>query len=146
MLRSLILLTLLLLYNDSQAQSMKEEISSVISSLFEGMYESDTSKMLPLFNSNAIMQTIISEGLDNNVKEGTVAQFLAGVAQSKEGELDEQFTIEAIQHDDNLAQVWVPYKFYYKGSFSHSGNNLFVLIRKDTGWKIQYIIDTRYRA
>jgi len=42
-----------------------------------------------------------------------------------------------------MATVWAPYKFYYKGTFSHCGVDMFQLVRMKGGWKIVYLIDTR---
>ncbi len=56
---------------------------------------------------------------------------------------DERFTISKILVDGNMASVWVPYQFYYKGNFSHCGVNSFQLAKINNEWKIQYVIDTR---
>jgi hypothetical protein len=44
-----------------------------------------------------------------------------------------------------MATVWTPYTFYYKGQYSHKGINSFQLVKLKEGWKIQYLIDTRYK-
>jgi len=54
-----------------------------------------------------------------------------------------KITFSNILIDGNLASVWTPYEFYFKGQFSHCGVNSFQLVKSNNEWKIQYIIDTR---
>jgi hypothetical protein len=65
------------------------------------------------------------------------------VSKFTKGDLDERIIIEAIHTDGHLASVFTPYSFYVKGKLSHCGANSFQLVKQNTEWKIQYIIDTR---
>jgi hypothetical protein len=51
-----------------------------------------------------------------------------------------------VKADGALAVAWTPYKFYYKGNFSHCGIDSYQLVRINGIWKIQYLIDTRRKA
>jgi len=57
--------------------------------------------------------------------------------------LDERIRFDMIKIDGALASVWTPYSFYYNNKLSHCGVNVLLLILTNSGWKIQYVIDTR---
>lgn len=69
--------------------------------------------------------------------------FVDFISKEEKGNADERIIFETIKIDGPLALVWAPYKFYYKGIFSHCGVDSFQLVQLAEGWKIQYIIDTR---
>ncbi len=116
---------------------------AAVNNLFEGMKKGDTFLLKNSFTSNALMQTIQDNNGTVKVSNESVADFIAFVGKETAGAADEQIVFETIKIDGTLATVWTPYKFYYKGKFSHCGVNSFQLVRLNSGWKIQYIIDTR---
>jgi len=59
------------------------------------------------------------------------------------GVADEQIVFKTIKIDGTLAIIWSPDKFYSKGKFSYCGVNSYRLVQLNSGWKIQYIIDTQ---
>ena len=127
----------------ANAQSAKDSAVATINRFFEGMKNADTSVLRSTLASNAILQTIRNEGEKTSVEDEKVAEFIGFVSQLKAGDADEQIKIGTVNVDGSLATVWTPYKFFYKGKFSHCGVNSFQLVRIDQQWKIQYIIDTR---
>ncbi len=89
------------------------------------------------------MQTIQDNKGSIKVSNESIADFIAFVGKEAVGAADEQIMFEAIRIHSPPATVCTPYKFYYKGKFSHCGVNFFQLIRLNSGRKIQYINDTR---
>jgi len=77
------------------------------------------------------------------IRNEKVSGFAESVSKATKGDLDERIDFGSIKIDGGLASVWTPYKFYYKGQFSHCGVNSFQLVRINGAWKIQYLIDTR---
>ena len=131
----------LLISSFSFAQNTSEkEIVKPIENLFNAMKSADSLGVKNAFSGSAIMQTF---GKNQEIKTDKVEDFAKQVGASKAGDLDERFTISKILVDGNMASVWVPYQFYYKGNFSHCGVNSFQLAKINNEWKIQYIIDTR---
>ena len=125
----------------SFAQNTSEkEIIKPIENLFNAMKSADSLGVKNAFSGSAIMQTF---GKNQEIRTDKVEDFAKQVGASKAGDLDERFTISKILVDGNMASVWVPYQFYYKGNFSHCGVNSFQLAKFNNEWKIQYIIDTR---
>ena len=131
----------LLISSFSFAQNPSEkEIVKPIEKLFNAMKSADSLGVKNAFSGSAMMQTF---GKNQEIRTDKVEDFAKQVGSSKVGDLDERFTISKILIDGNMASVWVPYQFYYKGNFSHCGVNSFQLAKINNEWKIQYIIDTR---
>ena len=131
----------LLISSFSFAQNTSEkEIVKPIENLFNAMKSADSLGVKNAFSGSAIMQTF---GKNQEIRTDKVEDFAKQVGASQAGDLDERFTISEILVDGNMASVWVPYQFYYKGNFSHCGVNSFQLAKINNEWKIQYIIDTR---
>ena len=131
----------LLISSFSFAQNTSEkEIIKPIENLFNAMKSADSLGVKNAFSGSAIMQTF---GKNQEIRTDKVDDFAKQVGASQAGDLDERFTISKILIDGNMASVWVPYQFYYKGNFSHCGVNSFQLAKINNEWKIQYIIDTR---
>ncbi len=123
------------------AQNTSEkEIIKPIENLFNAMKSADSLGVKNAFSGSAIMQTF---GKNQEIRKDKVEDFAKQVGATQAGDLDERFTISKILVDGNMASVWVPYQFYYKGNFSHCGVNSFQLAKINNEWKIQYIIDTR---
>ena len=128
------------------AQDPKDDIKQVITQLFKGMQESDSASVASVFMDGAIMQTIVNTKENKTiVKNELVNNFASSVGRQKKESLNEIIEFNDIKIDPPLAFVWTPYRFYYNGSFSHSGVNAFCLVKSLDGWRIQYIIDTRKR-
>ena len=131
----------LLISSFSFAQNTSEkEIIKPIENLFNAMKSADSLGVKNAFSGSAIMQTF---GKNQEIRTDKVEDFAKQVGASQAGDLDERFTISKILVDGNMASVWVPYQFYYKGNFSHCGVNSFQLAKINNEWKIQYIIDIR---
>lgn len=131
----------LLISSFSFAQNTSEkEIIKPIENLFNAMKSADSLGVKNAFSNSAIMQTFSK---NQEIRTDKVEDFAKQVGASKASDLDERFTISKILVDGNMASVWVPYQFYYKGNFSHCGVNSFQLAKINNEWKIQYIIDTR---
>ena len=131
----------LLISSFSFAQNTSEkEIIKPIENLFNAMKSADSLGVKNAFSGSAIMQTF---GKNQEIRTDKVEDFAKQVGASQAGDLDERFIISKILVDGNMASVWVPYQFYYKGNFSHCGVNSFQLAKINNEWKIQYIIDTR---
>ena len=134
-------LIFLLISSFSFAQDVSEkEVVKPIESLFKAMKSADSLGVKNAFSGSAIMQTFDK---NQEIRTDKVEDFAKQVGASQAGDLDERFTISKILVDGNMASVWVPYQFYYKGNFSHCGINSFQLAKINNDWKIQYIIDTR---
>jgi Putative lumazine-binding len=140
----LIFLTAMLFIKASNAQTAEDSVKQTVNKLFEGMKSSDAALIQSVFADSAVLQTISrnKEGQTVIINEN-VQTFASSVSKLVIGDADEHISFEVVKIDGPLAIVWTPYKFYYKGNFSHCGVNSFQLVKLKGQWKIQYLIDTR---
>lgn len=115
-------------------------IKASVEKLFIGMKNADPEMIKSTFTETAVLQSVSKDG---TVKNEKIDDFISSISKFAKNDLDERITFESIKIDDNLASVFTPYEFYYKGNFSHCGVNSFQLVKQNNSWKIQYIIDTR---
>jgi predicted lactoylglutathione lyase len=118
----------------------KDLVKESVEKLFTGMKNADTVMIKSVFAEEAILQTITK---NNTVKTDQVKDFIDSISKLSKNDADEKIKFEAIHIDGNLASVFTPYSFYFKGKFSHCGANSFQLVKQNEVWKIQYLIDTR---
>ena len=118
----------------------KDVVKESVEKLFTGMKNADTTMIKSVLADNAILQTITK---NNTVKTDKVQDFVNSISKLSKNDTDEKIRFEAIHIDGNLASVFTPYEFYFKGKFSHCGANSFQLVKQNNVWKIQYLIDTR---
>ncbi|WP_288243985.1 nuclear transport factor 2 family protein [uncultured Chryseobacterium sp.] len=116
-----------------------QEIEQPVRNLFTAMKNADAELLKSVFSETAVLQTITKDG----VKNQDINDFINSVSKMEKNDLDERIIIEATHTDGNLASVFTPYSFYFKGKFSHCGANSFQLVKQNGEWKIQYLIDTR---
>jgi flagellar biosynthesis regulator FlbT len=132
------------IFHGASAQSAQDEVKAAVNRLFTAMKNADSASLINCFTDSAILQTIA------NTTEGKVAihneataEFAKQISKLQKGFADERITFDVLRIDGALAIVWAPYKFYYKGKFSHCGVDSFELVKVNGQWKIQYLIDTR---
>lgn len=135
----ILLLIILPVFGFSQT-SEEDLVKVTVNQLFKGMKISDSVLIKKSFHTNAVLQTITET---EEVKNESINDFALSISKAEKGSLDERISFSNILIDGNLASVWTPYEFYYKGQFSHCGVNSFQLVKSNNEWKIQYIIDTR---
>lgn len=121
-------------------KSANQDVEKPIRNLFLAMKNADTELLKSVFSETAILQTVTKDG---TVKTDAIPEFISSIGKVAKDDLDERITIEAIHIDGNLASIFTPYQFYYKGKLLHCGANSFQLVKQNNSWKIQYIIDTR---
>ena len=140
----LIFLTFIMLSFTIKAQTAEDSVKIVLSKLFDGMKNSDAALLKTAFADSAILQTISRDKQGKIIVENDkVEDFASIVSNMPKGDADERIVYDVIKIDGPLAIVWAPYKFYYKGVFSHCGIDSFQLVKINGEWKIQYLIDTR---
>lgn len=133
-------------FSGVQAQTTEDSVKTVINQLFTGMKNADAAMLKRCFADTAIMQTIaVNKEGKTIIRNEKVSEFIDFVGKQAKDDADERIEFGSVQIDGGLASVWTPYKFYYKGKFSHCGANSFQLVRFQGEWKIQYLIDTRRR-
>jgi hypothetical protein len=131
--------------NAAGSSDSENEVKQVIQNMFRAMQQADTSLLKTCFSDHVIFQTILNKPEGALIKTESVNNFIQSIGKQTPNVLDERIEFGAIQMDPLMATVWTPYTFYYKGQYSHKGVNSFQLVKLKEGWKIQYLIDTRYK-
>ena len=126
------------------AQTPEDSVRQVVDNFFFAMKGSDTAAMRATLSPAIHLEAAqsIPDAEPSPVLQ-SMSQFLASVARTPAGALDERIEYEMIKVDGPLASVWTPYRFYFNGRFSHCGVNSFQLVRIKGKWLIHYLIDTR---
>ena len=133
----------LLLSNFVKSQTAEDSVKAVINKLFDAMRNADSKSLMDCFADSAILQTISEKNDTVKVTTEQVKEFADFIGTINKGDADERITFDVVKTDAALAIAWTPYKFYYKGNFSHCGADSYQLVRINGKWKIQYLIDTR---
>ena len=131
--------------NITGSAESEKEVKQVIQNMFHAMQQVDTILLKTCFSDKVIFQTILNKPEGAMIKTESINDFIQSIGKQTPNVLDERIEFGTIQMDPLMATVWTPYTFYYKGQYSHKGVNSFQLVKLKEGWKIQYLIDTRYK-
>ena len=131
--------------NTTGSAASEKEVKQVIQNMFQAMLQADTTSLRTCFSDKVIFQTIVNKPEGVMINTMPINDFIQSVGKQTPNALDERIEFGAIQLDPLMATVWTPYTFYFKGQYSHKGINSFQLVKFKEGWKIQYLIDTRYK-
>jgi hypothetical protein len=140
----LLVIASVLFYNAANAQSAEDSVKAAVNQLFTAMKNTDSALLVSSFADSAILQTV-SKNKEGKVEimNESITEFASFISKQQKDVADERIEFDVLKIDGPLAIVWAPYKFYYKGKFSHCGADSFQLVRINGKWKIQYLIDTR---
>ncbi|HEY6901688.1 MAG TPA: nuclear transport factor 2 family protein [Puia sp.] len=130
-------------YSSLRAQTTEDSVKAAVNLLFTGMIQSNAATIRSSFADSAILQTILEKEGKVQVRNESVNDFAQAISKLDKGVADERIRFDVVKIDDNLAIVWAPYSFYYKGQLNHCGVDSFQLLRVGGVWKIIYLIDTR---
>ena len=131
--------------NSAGSATSEKEVKQVIQNMFQAMLQADTTSLRSCFSDKVIFQTIVNKPEGAMINTVSINDFIQSIGKQTPNALDERIEFGAIQIDPLMATVWTPYTFYLKGQYSHKGINSFQLVKFKEGWKIQYLIDTRYK-
>lgn len=147
--RRLLLMTAVLLSATSlpaiaQDSGPKAEVLAAVQKLFDGMRTRDTAAVSQVLDSTARLVTTFNFNGIADMEITSVPDFIHIIATAEAGQLlDERTESPNVEVQDNLASVWVPYRFYLGTRFSHCGVDAFQLAKTPSGWKIIALADTR---
>lgn len=146
--RMVLFLGLIFCLGNLNAQSVRDEaaIRKTVSEFFAAFHARDSVRLKGIAGPGCILRSI-SVKKDGKVVVSTQSfdGFVRTVTTLPETvDFREKPLSFDIRHDRLMADVWVPYEFYYDHKLHHTGVNSFVLFRNEQGrWKILGITDTR---
>ena len=124
------------------AQERNDPIEAV-ERFFTAFHAKDSLGMQEVMHPEARLLRAAVRNKQSVVVENNIEKFIRAVAtRNASPTWEEQLGEPVAQQNQNLATVWVPFRFYLGGKFSHCGVNAFTLVAEGTGWKILSLIDT----
>ena len=118
--------------------------TQTVKDFFKGMNKSDTVLLKKLFIEKASLHTSFTNRDGKAMTETeAVKEIIKSIGAEKPGDLDEQIYNIKEETGNGLSSVFMDYDFFYKGNFSHCGQNHFTLVKVGDVWKIADITDTR---
>ncbi len=128
----------------AQYEGVEKEVMKPIHAMFNGMALGDSAMISAQFEKEITMATIFrnQEGKSVLRRENSLDGFLKAVA-GKHEPYNEPIWNVSIKIEGDLALVSCDYAFYLGNTFSHCGIDAWQLIKRDNGWKIFHLVDTR---
>ena len=116
---------------------------TAVESFFAAFHAKDSTGMQQLISPKArLMRSTLNNG-QPIVQENDIKRFIRAVATRKDTPVwEERLGKPVVQKHQNLATVWVPFKFFLGNRLSHCGYNSFVLSWSGQCWQIVSLIDT----
>ncbi len=134
----LILFTLLFLEINAQTSPY-----DAVERFFDAFHTKDSIVLQEAFASDARLQRAEIRNGISVVRNSSIPNFIKAASNRPETAIwDERLGDPIVQQHQNLATVWVPYRFYLNNQLSHCGFNSFTLVRLNSVWKILSLIDT----
>ncbi|ARN77573.1 hypothetical protein BST97_05975 [Nonlabens spongiae] len=116
----------------------------IVQEFFEKFHEQDTTSLKTMFLPEAQLHSLLKRGNQLKPSHDNINSFLKGIASIPETvKFEEQLGELQVLKTVNTATVSMPYTFMVNGQKSHSGTNIFVMLRTREGWKISSIADSR---
>lgn len=125
------------------AQNDSVRVMQVINRLLFGMKTGNPELVSSAFDSAAVLMSIGKAEGRTSVHNQSADQFLKAIAAPHKQIWDERIFNPVIKMNDDLAFVWAEYSFYLGDQLNHCGIDSFQLVKRNGGWKILVIVDTR---
>lgn len=131
----------------SGQQAEKQAIIQTIERFFDGMRETDSTKLISTVDMNATLKTtFVDRSGKPRLKESNMKDFITAISKPHDEIFDERIWSYDIEIDGILATAWTEYTFFVGKQMSHCGVNAFQLFNSEDGWKIISITDTRRKS
>lgn len=144
-----LLLTLLIIAFPTFSQEVatdEAQVKAVIDQLFDGMRETDSTKIRAVVYPSATLKTIyLDKKGEPKLHSESMEKFIESTGTKHNYIYDEKIWSYDIKIDGNMATAWTEYTFYVDKNLLHCGVNAFELFQSTEGWKIIGITDTRHK-
>jgi len=142
LLSCLLLLSIHVTNAQESASNDNDAVRETVESLFDGMNAGDSEKVAATFHPEARLHSAFSREERSMVRSTPIAKFVESMDTEEVLWKEEIFDVE-ITIDGNMAQAWVPYRFYLNGDLLHCGVNSMHLVKENDNWQIIQLTDSR---
>ena len=140
--KKIILIGLMVCSTRLFAQEPSHPMETVVR-FFTAFHAKDSLGMQEVMHPKARLLRAAVRNKQSVVVENNIEQFIRAVAtRNASPTWEEQLGEPIVQQDQNLATIWVPFRFYLGGKLSHCGVNAFTLVWNGNNWMILSLIDT----
>ena len=140
--KKIILIGLIVCSTSLFAQERSHPMEAV-ERFFTAFHAKDSLGMQDVIHPKARLLRAAVRNKQSVVVENNIEKFIRAVAtRNASPTWEEQLGEPIVQQHQNLATIWVPFRFYLGGKLTHCGVNAFTLLTEGTRWKILSLIDT----
>ncbi len=136
-------LVFILIPSLSFAQNDSVKVMQTINRLFDGMRTGNYELVSAVLDTNAVLMSIGKALGKTSVHSQTAEQFIRAIGFQHKEKWEEKLFDPILKLKENIATVWAEYSFYLNDKLHHCGIDSFQLVKRDEGWKILVIVDTR---
>ena len=132
------------------AQAASPEASgplATVDALAAAIEAADSARLAAVFHPSAKVTVVNAVDGAVELASASAPRLVSQLGRLGAHVADERMGRADVRVDGDLASVWVPYRFYTGGAFSHCGTNAFTLVREPAGaWVILEATYTRRTA
>ena len=140
--KKIILIGLIVCSTSLFAQERSHPMEAV-ERFFTAFHAKDSLGMQDVIHPKARLLRAAVRNKQSVVVENNIEKFIRAVAKRNASPTwEEQLGEPIVQQHQNLATIWVPFRFFLGGKLTHCGVNAFTLVTEGTRWKILSLIDT----
>ena len=121
--------------------SERKPVLDVVQKFFDTMAAKDDDRAKAVLLPDGQYYAVRNDPGGLVLRRRTHEEYLARMATGKDRPLERMWDATVMVHD-RIAMVWTPYDFHLNGKFTHSGVDVFTLVKTDGGWKIAGLVFT----
>ena len=134
MIRTL-LLPALVLPCAGQESPDRRAVLEVVQRFFDSLAKKDMAAMQALVLPGTQVTTSRTTPEGVGIRRRTVEEDVKAIPASRDALLERMWN-PTVLVQGRIATVWTPYDFHRNGKFSHSGTDVFILLKTPEGWRI----------
>lgn len=121
--------------NSAGPASDREQVLQIVQRFFDALAANDVETSRALFVPGAHITAARNTPAGFVLRRRTIEDDLQKMPANQNRYLERAWD-STVHLQGRLAAVWTPYDFHLNGKFSHSGIDVFTLVKTDDGWKI----------
>jgi ketosteroid isomerase-like protein len=141
MIRPLALTGLLLLPGQATESPDRAQVLEVVQRFFDSLAKKDMAALQATVLPGTPITTWRPTPEGTGIRRRTVEEDVKAIPANPEALLERMWN-PTVLVQGRLATVWTPYDFHRNGRFSHSGTDVFTLVKTSEGWRIVSLVYT----
>ncbi len=141
------LLLIVFVFTTLSVSSQQTDPKVVLETFFDAYHSRDSIRLKQLFSADAEMYRVSNNRSGEPTRKSTnISRFITAVSSRPLSPVwEERLGEPKVHKDQNLAVIWVPFKFYLDEKLLLCGVNMFTLFWNGNSWLITELSDTNYK-